>query len=132
MRLGRTAPRIALILAVAAGVVACGKSSVSMPPDSAPPDVVLDTFLQAQVSGDCTTARSLSLGSPALPCDGSIRAFTFDHGQAHTQSDLSVQYRVTLDVTIDFGMTAGEHGFTYRLQKQPSGAWRVISGSDGP
>ena len=130
---GTRAPMRSLVLvaSLAGALAGCGHASVSMPPDSAAPDVVLETYLRAQVAGDCTTVRALTLET-AVPCDGSIKAYAFDHSRSFSLPDGSVQFHVTLTVTIEFGMTAGEHGFYYYLARQPNGVWRVTSGGDGP
>ena len=128
----RASVRSLVFAAGLAGTLAgCGHASVPMPPDSAAPDVVLDTYLRAQVAGDCATARALSLET-AVPCDGSIKAYAFDHSRSFSLPDGSVQFHPTLTVTIEFGMTAGEHGIYYYLARQPNGVWRVTSGGDGP
>jgi hypothetical protein len=130
---GRRASVRSLIFAggFAAALAGCGHASVPMPADSAAPDVVLDTYLRAQVAADCTTVRALTLET-AVPCDGSIKAYAFDHSRSFSLPDGSVQFHATLTVTIEFGMTAGEHGFYYYMGRQPNGVWRVTSGGDGP
>ena len=52
---------IAVVLVAVVAGAGCGSSvSVSLPPDSAAPEVVLATYLGALVAGDCRTARALS------------------------------------------------------------------------
>src|ERR1035437_10021055 len=53
-----------------------GHASISLPPASAPSDVVLDSYLQALVAGDCAAARAMETEQLAGECNTSDRKRT--------------------------------------------------------
>jgi hypothetical protein len=127
---------VALGLLVLFVVAACG-SWAAVPPDSAPPAVVLEAYLVALRSGDCDTADALAaptfvvgnrelcgalhvtafgaLTAPAIPRDGEVVSST----------PLAIAGG-------DASMPDGEHLWFYTLDRQPNGAWRLAGGGSGP
>lgn len=89
-----SARQAGFIIVLAAGLVACGTPSFSVPPDSAAPSVVLDAYLRALLAGDCGAGKALGtgtfrpsngdlcgdtqvtafqvMGDPATPSDGEV------------------------------------------------------------
>jgi hypothetical protein len=123
---------VALLVGVSAGC--SGHASISLPPTSAPSDVVLDTYLQALVAGDCVAARAMEIGQLAGECNTSIRKYSFDHNRSFSPSFApdSVQYVVSLTVSGVGGGLDGDHNWFYWLAHQPNGAWLVTSAGTGP
>jgi hypothetical protein len=143
MRSGRTgararrgAPLLALVLgAVLAG---CGgKPAVSLPPDSAPPEVVLDVYLRALVAGDCETAAKLTfgtfdLGNGELCGYVTVTAFEVDSTPA-TPTDHEVVFATKLTMSGgDGSIRDGTNLWFYQLQRQANGSWRLTGGGTGP
>ena len=105
----------------------------TIPPDSAPPEVVLDAYLRALQTGDCDTASQLTM---PLVLDKSFVDLCGVTGV--TSFSVSVRpvvvdpYTVRLPATLTItgtasGISAGEITGMYFLQQQPSGAWRIIN-----
>ena len=122
-----------LVLALAA----CGPA-VAVPPDSAAPEVVLDTYLRALVAGDCDTGRKLAtatfrIGSGELCGSAHVTAYRIETGQAHPSPD-EVVYSAILTTTgsDDGSIEPGEILWFYSLDRQPSGSWRIVGGGTGP
>jgi hypothetical protein len=119
-------------------IPACGGSpTISLPPDDAPPDVVLATYLQALRAGDCVTGRRLVVETFTLSngdlC-GSVRviAYSINDEPARPSGD-EVIFATTL-TTAGGGelMPDGEHTWFYGLHRQPNGTWRLVGGGTGP
>lgn len=107
-----------------------------MPPDSAQPDVVLDTYLRSLVAGDCDMVRYLATstfrqGNGDL-CGGTdVTDYRID-GQVQPSVD-EVVFSTTLTTTGDNeSIPAGEMLWFYSLMRQPNGAWRLTGGGTGP
>lgn len=130
--------RAAFALLVGAVLAACA-AGPTVPPDSAPPDVVLTAYLTALVAGDCSGAHALALpsftaGNGDLCGAITVSAFTPLTAPA-TPYGGEVVYATTLTVTRgsdDGSVVAGDHIRFYQLDQQPNGAWRLTSGGSGP
>lgn len=129
-------PHAALMLLAAVAIAACGPRTV-LPPDPAPPNVVLTAYLTALRAGDCTTAHPLAtstftIGNGEL-CGGvKVSAFT-PLTQPATPRDGEVVYATTLTTSGDgVSIDAGDITWFYTLERQPSGAWRLTGGGSGP
>jgi len=136
---------ILILLAAAVGLSVIGSqpsplpspAAVTIPPDSAPPAVVLDAYLRALQAGDCGTASQLTmplvLGKNYVdPCGVTgVTAFSVA-GDPYVVSPVEVGFLVTLTITgTADGLPAGVITWFYTLQEQPSGAWRVVGGGTG-
>lgn len=132
-RRGRNA---ALTLLAVAAIAACGPRTV-LPPDSAPPAVVLNAYLTALLAGDCDTARALATptffrGNGELCGGPDVSAFTPLRGPA-TPRDGEVVFSTTLTTRGgDGSMPDGDNLWFYSLVRQPNGAWRLAGGGSGP
>jgi hypothetical protein len=127
----------ALSLVAAMVVVACGIHA-ALPPDTAPPDVVLNAYLTALRESDCETAHALATstfvkGNGELCGDLHVAAFTVD-GPPATPPDGEVIFATTLTTSGsgDGSVPAGEVTWFYSLVQQPGGAWRLTGGGSGP
>ena len=122
-----------LVLALAA----C-QPAVAVPPDSAGPEVVLDTYLRALVAGDCDTGRKLATatfgkGSGELCGATRVSAYRIDPGTARPSADEVVYSTIlTTTGTDDGSVKPGETLWFYSLDRQPSGSWRIAGGGTGP
>ena len=127
---------LAGVLLLGAAFTGCGgaHSTVSIPPATAASDVVLDSYLQALVAGDCAAARAMETGQFTGECDTSIRRYAFDHSRSFSPSFApdTVQYVVSLTVSGVGGGFDGDHNWFYWLARQPNGAWQVTSAGSGP
>jgi len=120
-----------LLAAVVLSAIGSRAPAVTVPPDSAPPAVVLDAYLQALRAGDCETASRLTL--PVLFGDGHlcgatrVIAFSIDDRDPfwHTGNEVGFVTWLTTTGTAG-GLPAGEIAMGYMLQQQSSGAWRII------
>jgi hypothetical protein len=126
----------AFALVVLTAISACG-SLISLPPDSSPPDVVLNAYLAALKAGDCETARALEtptlvVGNGELCGALEVRAFTPLHGPATPQDGEVVFSTVLTTKGGDVSMPDGDHDWFYTLIRQPNGSWRVAGGGSGP
>lgn len=127
---------VALGLLVLLAVTACG-SRAGVPPDSAPPGVVLEAYLVALKSGDCDTAHALAaptfvVGNGELCGALHVTAFGALTGPA-TPRDGEVTFSTPLTTTGgDASMPDGEHLWFYTLDRQPNGASRLAGGGSGP
>ena len=122
-------------------LAACGGSSpsgtVSLPLAGDPASVVLDTYLQALVAGDCDTARALvastfSVGNGELCGEVEVTAFSAPTGPARSGPHV-VEYAsdLTTGGSSDGSISSGRTTWFYRLARQ-GGEWRLISGGSGP
>jgi hypothetical protein len=124
---------ILLVAAVGLAVIR-SPAAVAIPPDSAPPEVVLDAYLRALQAGDCDTAGKLTIprlfGPSMVDLCGvtGVPAFSVLGDPVVVDPD-TVRMRVSLAITgTNHGLAAGEITFTYFLQQQPTGAWRIVDG----
>jgi len=113
-------------------------AAIDLPPVSAPPDVVLDAYLQALLAGDCATAHTLVtatfiIGNGELCGALTVTAARIDPVGPARPSDHEVVFGTTLTtVGGDASMPDGEQTWFYDLQRQPDGAWRLTGGGSGP
>ena len=127
---------ISVILLVVAGLAGCG-SGAALPPDSAPPEVVLTAYLIALKAGDCGTAHQLAdpsftRSNGDLCGDLHVSAFSPLTGPA-TPRDGEVVFSTELTTSGgDFSMRDGQHTVFYTLDRQPNGVWRISGGGSGP
>ena len=124
----------AAVLAVAG----CGASSVSPPPDSAAPDVVLGVYLDALVRGDCSAGQTLGtstfvFGNGDLCGHTKVSAFSVASPPAEP-NPTQVVFATTLVTsgTSDGSISPGSITWFYTLKLQPSGSWRLAGGGGGP
>ena len=133
-RVAATARGLLALLAVMA-LAACGFSL--LPPDGAPPGVVLAAYLRVLERGDCATSRSLTtstfiVGNGDLCGVLDVTAFSVPDGAARP-SDGEVVYSTTLTTRGgDVSMPDGNHTWFYSLVRQPDGEWRIAGGGSGP
>lgn len=122
-----------VLAAIASG---CAPSvSVSMPPDSAPPEVVLTTYLQALVAGDCATARALSTSSASsrVWCDQTrVTSFSISDNGAAPSADERVYATQIVVKGTDMSLGDGEHTWFYRVVRQADATWRITDHGSGP
>ena len=125
-------------LAILVLALAACQAAIAVPPDSATPEVVLDTYLRALVAGDCDSGRKLAtatfrMGSGELCGSTHVSAYRIDAGQAHPSPDEIVfSTRLTTTGTDDGSIEPGEILWFYSLDRQPSGPWRISGGGTGP
>ena len=111
---------------------------VTVPPDSVPPEVVLDAYLSALVAGDCDTAGQFvgsvvyNWGGDAF-CGGITRVTGFRVlGEPGRLGFNMLAFSVALTTTgTTRGLPPGEVGSGVVLQQQSSGAWRVVQAYPG-
>lgn len=121
-------------------VLATQPPAVQVPPDSAPPEVVLDAYLRALVAGDCGTSHKLSAGLLLLIHAGHLCGQTrvtsyqvLPGGPAHPNAPEAV-------FTVDLRTTGTDDGtgqpgglaWFYNLDRQADGSWRITGGGTGP
>lgn len=125
-----------VVMAIVAATSGCTPSApVSMPPNSAPPEAVLATYLRALVAGDCSTARALS--TPAAGsrvwCDSPHVTSFSKLGEGASPSDDERVYATQIVVQgTDMSLGDGEHTWFYRLVRQPDATWRIADHGSGP
>jgi hypothetical protein len=118
-------------------LAACARSPVALPPDSAPPAVVLDAYLTAIQAGNCEGARALATpkfsdGTDSY-CRG-VRVTGFGALVDPAQPNTS-EVEFSLEVKTSGGdqtVPDGWHTWFFSLVRQAGGAWRVDGGGDGP
>lgn len=133
MKAMRAAVVVLVLVAIASG---CGPSaSVSMPPTSAPPEVVLATYLRALVVGDCSTARALSTPAAGARvwCDSPhVASFSaLDKGASPSADERVYEMQIVVEGT-DMSLGDGEHTWFYRLVRQVDATWRIADHGSGP
>lgn len=116
----------------------CVGSSVSPPPDSVAPDVVLGVYLDALVRGDCSAGKTLGtstfvFSNGELCGHTTVSAFSVD-GPPAEPNPTQVVFATTLvtNGTADGSIVPGTMTWFYTLKLQPSGAWRLAGGGSGP
>jgi hypothetical protein len=131
-------------LALLLSLAACGapadptSGGLAIPPDSAPPDVVLRAYLEAIRAGDCATARhfvnvaTFRTGTGEICGALHLQAYR-PNGQPLTPNPNEVLFGMTLtsDGSSDGSIPAGEFLWTYDLVRQPGGAWRIVGAGQG-
>lgn len=129
---------LGLGLAILVLVLTACHPAVAVPPDSAAPEVVLDTYLRALVAGDCDTGRKLATatfgkGSGELCGATRVSAYRIDAGPARPSAD-EVVYSTILTTTgsDDGSIEPGETMWFYSIDRQAIGAWRISGGGSGP
>lgn len=114
--------------------------AIQVPPDSAAPEVVLDTYLRALAAGDCETGRKLGAGMFLAGDDGDlcgqtrVTAYQLAPGEpAHPNASEDV-FAVELTTTgsDDGTIRPGGLAWFYSLDRQPDGTWRITGGGSGP
>lgn len=150
VRIGRRRPSravlasVTLLLSTALVLTVIGSQTVpqpsptaavaSMPPDSAPPAAVLEAYLVALEANDCAIANRLTmplvLNSEFVDLCAVTRVTAFViEGEPAVVDFESVRIRARITITgTTSGLSAGEITGTYFLQRQASGAWRIIQG----
>ena len=121
-------------------VLAIQPPAVQVPPDSAPPEVVLDSYLRALVAGDCGTSHKLSAGLllsiHAGDLCGQTRVTSYrvlPGGPAYPNASEAV-FAVDLTTTgsDDGTVQPGGVAWFYSLDRQADGSWRITGGGSGP
>jgi len=112
--------------------------AVALPPDSASPEVVLDTYLRALVAGDCAIGHKLAVGTFSTSngdlCGSTqVKAYGILGAPAQPTTDEEV-FATTLTTTgtADGTLPAGQITWFYALDRQPNGSWRISGGGSGP
>lgn len=111
---------------------------VTIPPDSAAPDVVLGAYLSALVARDCDTAEQF-IDSPIyrwsdMLCGGAVNITDFSL-IGEPQREGYNRARLDALLTTDgrsIGLPADQGRFTFDLQQRTSGAWRIIDAYPWP
>ena len=132
-----------MLLLVVLAIAACSttgsrSAAASLPPVSASPAVVLDSYLRALVVGDCDMGRKLAMGTfrkgnGELCGETRVTAYQVQSDPAHPSSD-EVVFATTLTTTgtADHSIEAGRMVWFYSLDRQPDGSWRIVGGGSGP
>jgi hypothetical protein len=110
----------------------------SLPPVGASAAVVIDAYLRALVSGDCTAAQALATsafkpGSGELCGVVKVSSFALNRDPATPGRD-EVIYASVLHVTegsSDGTIPRGSVTWFYDLKRQ-DGAWKLVGGGSGP
>ena len=112
--------------------------AIAIPPDAAPAETVLRTYLSALLVRDCDTARQLTTptfrkGNGELCGFVRVTRARID-GAPATPSAKETVFGTTLTTDGDGGQSieAGELMWFYDLIRQPTGAWRIAGGGSGP
>ena len=124
------------MLFLAANCASCVPAP-TLPPDNAPPAVVLTDYLQALQRGDCRTATELAITLTFNTTNGDLCGVTIVSvysisGEPLVVSENEVLYHATLTTSGNAsGFPSGEITWFYTLQQQPTGAWRIVDGGAG-
>lgn len=133
---------VAILMVAAVGLAIIGSqpapsptpAAIAMPPDSAGPDVVLDAFLRAAAAGDCATSRALKAtllaekGFFDLCGLTDVQSFSVTDGPITVDPD-KVRFSGTVTITgIGVDLPAGAYRWTYFVQRQTNGTWRLVDG----
>lgn len=123
---------------LAALVLGACAPAVTLPPDSASPEVVLDTYLRALVAGDCDTGRKLGADgfgqwSGDLCGQTQVKAYGIFGAPAQPSTN-EVVFATTLTTTgtSDGTVRSGQITWFFSLDRQPNGSWRLVGGGSGP
>lgn len=102
-----------------------------MPAHLAPPQVVVETYLQALVAGDCETVGALSAAGGHGLC-GNQRVSRFTRPEAWTTPYGAVVFATILTTSGgDGSIPDGDNLWHYWLTQQPDGSWRVTNEGNG-
>jgi hypothetical protein len=128
----------AVVVSALLVVAACARPGFSVPPDSAPPEVVLATYLRALVVGDCAAGKALGtatfrLGNGELCGATSVSSFTIQ-GPAPDPNATELVFATMLVTTgtADGSIQPGSMTWFYDLRREPDGSWRLVGGGSGP
>jgi hypothetical protein len=126
-----------LALVLSRLLAACGGPSVTVPPDSAPPGVVLDAYLRALVAGDCAAGRALTnttfrVGNGDLCGQTKVTAYRIHDDPAIPGPEAVFATTLTTTGTSDGSVLAGDMMWFYALNRTESTAWRIAGGGTGP
>jgi hypothetical protein len=137
-------PAAAALFAMVMVVAACGEGQESatggrqLPPDSAPPDVVLQAYLEAVRVGDCATAGHFVVPATFRKGNGELCGGIHLHGYRQSgvpltpnANEILVGMTLTTDGSSDGSIPAGDLLCTYDLVRQPTGAWRIVAAGQG-
>jgi hypothetical protein len=139
----------ALLAVIACLAAACGPSpqdapggspavGIEIPPDLAPPEVVLHAYLEAVRAGDCVTAgrfvvpATFRKGTGELCGAVQLRSYR-NAGTPLTPSATEIIFGMTLTTggSADGSIPAGDFLWSYDLIRQASGAWRIVNAGQG-
>jgi hypothetical protein len=119
-------------------LTACAPA-VALPPASASPQVVLDTYLHALAAGDCSTGRQLWAEGAATSIRGDlcgetrVSAYGITGDPARPNADeLVFGTTLTTTGTRDGSVRAGRITWFFTLRRQANGVWRITGGGSGP
>jgi hypothetical protein len=115
----------------------CARSPVVLPPDSAPPAVVLDAYLTAIQAGNCEGARALATPKFSDGTDSYCRGLRVTgFGALLDPAQLNANaVEFSLDLSTSGGdetVPDGWHTWFFSLVRRAGRAWRVDGGGGGP
>ena len=119
-------------------LTACA-AAVALPPASASPQVVLDTYLRALVAGDCSIGRELWSEGAATGVRGDlcgetqVSAYGIGGEPAQpTANELVFVTTLTTTGTRDGSVRAGQITWFFTLRREANGVWRIWGEGSGP
>jgi hypothetical protein len=112
--------------------------ALTLPPDSAEPEVVLGAYLGALSAGQCDVAEQY-IDSPIyrwsdILCGGAVRITEFSivgEPRFFGTNRLDMDALLTTNGR-SVGMSADQGQFTFELQQRSSGAWRIVEAHPWP
>ena len=115
----------------------CARPPIVLPPDSAPPAVVLEAYLAAIQSGNCEGARALATPDFTGGTDDYCRLLRVTGFGALSEpaqiNATEVEFSLTLTTSGgDESLPDGSHTWFFELVAQAGGGWRVHGGGSGP
>jgi len=121
-------------------VLATQPPAIQLPPTSAAPEVVLDTYLRTLIAGDCETGRRLGAGLfltiHAGDLCGQTRVTSYHvspGGPAYPNASEAVfAVQLTTTGSADGTVQPGGLAWFYSLDRQADGSWRISNGGSGP
>jgi hypothetical protein len=124
------------VVLTAALVAGCAGPSITAPPTSAAPSVVLETYLRAFEAGNCGAGRQVwhASGDAGDLCGATtLSAYQFT-GPPATPSATEVEYAVDLTTTGtgDGSVQPGQTLWFFQLDRQADGSWRITQAGSGP
>jgi hypothetical protein len=113
-------------------------AALTLPPDSAEPEVVLSAYLGALSAGQCDVAEQY-IDSPIyrwsdILCGGTVRITEFSivgEPRFFGFNRLDMDALLTTNGR-SIGMAADQGQFTFELQQRASGAWRIVEAHPWP